>query len=349
LNNLPSEIFEIIKDYHCDECSPLKLADIETWVVQFDEGDREFILSELLHLLKQGIYVSKNKALDLLWANFESVAKKLGYGDLKKFIYETHFFNIQKAGKSQTVLFSMLSDLTYQKLGIKLNSSFDGLVTKNFIYIDDVVATGKTLLNGLKNWLSENENTNASKIISGEYRLYISVFCMHQWALDNLKWSLKSHFKNDFFLKNFNANFNYLIDNRISYPSAKLNLAVPIRENQSQAVLDYFDGIDAENYADKAFRHNNRPAVETFFSTPENRVRFEKIILEKGVNILNQVVNKKASNRPLGATYPHYKTLGTGTLFFTWRNVSNTTPLVFWWDVPAHGWKCLFPLKGRGN
>jgi hypothetical protein len=343
-----SDIFEIIKDYHCDECKPLELTDISTWIEQFDETDRSFVLEEFLHLLRQGIYVSKEKALELLWNNFTFVANKLGYnGDLRTFIYESHFFNVQKEGKSQTVLFSMLDTLVENNTGIKLNAN-GGLKVKNFIYIDDVVATGKTLLGTLRSWLAENDNSNAKSVVIGDYKLIVTVFCMHQWALDNLRWSLKSTFKDDTFLKIPFVKCNYLIDNRVLYPSAQLNLILPIKD-QSKIVLDYFEAIEAENYADRAFRKSGRPIKETFFSSSENRDRFEKIILEKGVKILNKVVSKKASNRPLGATYPHYKTLGTGTLFFTWRNISNTCPLVFWWDNPAHGWKCLFPLKGRGN
>jgi len=340
------EIFEIIKDYHCDECKPLELNDIKIWVDQFAAADRKFLLEEFLHILKQDIYVSKEKALELLWKNFEFIANNLGYnGDLRMFVFESHFFNVQKEGKSQTVLFSMLDGLVENKLGIRLNAD-SGYEIKNFIYIDDVVATGKTLLGTLRDWLSKDDN--ASLVVSGQKKLIVSVFCMHQWALDNLRWSLKCSFENDAFLKLPFVRYNYLIDNRVLYPSAKLNLVLPIKE-QSKTVLDYFDTIEADSNKDKAFRKNERPTKETFFSSSENRNRFEAIILEKGVEILNKVVVKKASNRPLGATYPHYKTLGTGTLFFTWRNISNTCPLVFWWDNPAHEWKSLFTLKGRGN
>lgn len=347
MNDLKSSIFAIIKDYHCDECKPLQVGDIETWVNQFEDGDRQFVLEEFLHLLNQGIYVSKERAIELLWNNFEEIGYKLGYTDLRQFVWESHFFNVQKEGKSQTVLFAMLNDLVEYKTGIKLNTD-GGFPTKNFIYIDDVVATGKTLLGTIRSWLSADDNLNAKKVIAGDIKLIVSVFCMHQWALDNLRWSLKSTFSNDAFLKIPLVKCNYLIDNRILFPSAKLNLALPKKE-QSKEVLDYFENIDANSYVDRAFRVNDRPSPETLFSSPENRDRFEKIILEKGVGILQKVNKLNPAHRPLGATYPHYKTLGTGTLFFTWRNISNTCPLVFWWDNPAHEWKCLFPLRGRGN
>src|ERR1700752_1459789 len=177
------EIFEIIKDYHCDECKPLELNDIKIWVDQFAAADRKFLLEEFLHILKQDIYVSKEKALELLWKNFEFIANNLGYnGDLRMFVFESHFFNVQKEGKSQTVLFSMLDGLVENKLGIRLNAD-SGYEIKNFIYIDDVVATGKTLLGTLRDWLSKDDN--ASLVVSGQKKLIVSVFCMHQWALDN--------------------------------------------------------------------------------------------------------------------------------------------------------------------
>ena len=58
--------------------------------------------------------------------------------------------------------------------------------------------------------------------------------------------------------------------------------------------------------------------------------------------------NPDPRKRPLGDTVKSHKTLGTGTLFFTWRNISNTCPIVFWWDVFGHNWTPLFSLKNRG-
>ncbi|MBK8828156.1 MAG: hypothetical protein IPO26_16005 [Saprospiraceae bacterium] len=62
------DIYSIIKDYHCDEAdgSPISTESIIQWINQFDTNDRDFITDELLHLLRQDIYVSKAKALELL-------------------------------------------------------------------------------------------------------------------------------------------------------------------------------------------------------------------------------------------------------------------------------------------
>jgi hypothetical protein len=53
--------------------------------------------------------------------------------------------------------------------------------------------------------------------------------------------------------------------------------------------------------------------------------------------------------RPLGLINPTYRTFGLGTHFFTWRNIPNNSPLVFWWEVPGHNWIPLFPVMNRGT
>lgn len=345
MENLIQELYALIKDYHSDESNPLQFNDIETWIKQFELEDQLFILSELIHLLNKGIYISKEKAKELLWSNFIQLSKLNGYTDLRKFIWESHFFKLQDEGKSQNILFKILNELVEQNTGVSLNTDL-GYTKKNYIYLDDVIGTGKTVLGSLKKWLSENNNSN--KVLSGQINLIVSVFCMHEWAVQNIKWSLKCVFENDKFLKVPIFQSNFIIDNRVWLPSANLNCLYP-NSFQSTMVMNYLESLEAKNYADKSFRKIGQPKEEHFFSSIENRNRFEKIIIEKGIEILEKVKKKNPSHRPLGSTYPHYKTLGTGTLFFTWRNISNTCPLVFWWDNPAHDWKGLFPLGGRGN
>lgn len=98
-------------------------------------------------------------------------------------------------------------------------------------------------------------------------------------------------------------------------------------------------------------RKATQPSQEAFFSSKENRNRLEQIFLDKGIEIINKIQDEttKHKHRPLGKTYPSYKTFGTGTLFFTWRNISNTCPIVLWWNNSAHNWQGLFPLYNRGN
>ena len=127
----------------------------------------------------------------------------------------------------------------------------------------------------------------------------------------------------------------------------KLNaVAIPVKESLSPEAINYWDGLEAKNHSEYAFRPEGRPAAEEYFTSAENRIRFERILVDKGLYIINQIQGEVKGNiRPLGFIFPSYKTLGAGTLFFTWRNAPNNSPLVFWWDVPGHNWKPLFPAR----
>jgi len=73
--------------------------------------------------------------------------------------------------------------------------------------------------------------------------------------------------------------------------------------------------LAADKNESVAFRKPDAPKQELLFSSAANRIRFENIILQKGVALLQEAQNLKPNHRPLGATFPSYKTMGTGTLF----------------------------------
>jgi membrane-bound lytic murein transglycosylase MltF len=95
---LVDQIFEIIKDYHSDSCFEMTSERIIEWVNQFDEHDKNFVLSEFLHLLNNGIYISKENGKEILWRNLEAIASKEKYSDLRTFLWETRFILSQKNG-----------------------------------------------------------------------------------------------------------------------------------------------------------------------------------------------------------------------------------------------------------
>ena len=145
MNELAAQILEIIKDYRNDTNIQLTQKDILNWANQFDEPDRIFILQELLHILKQGIYISKEKANALLLEKIEWHSINLKYDDVKSFLRSTVFLKMQEEKKSQTVLLEMLDNILAEKYGMKTNDC--GLERQdNFIYIDDILATGSTIL-----------------------------------------------------------------------------------------------------------------------------------------------------------------------------------------------------------
>ena len=65
-----------------------------------------------------------------------------------------------------------------------------------------------------------------------------------------------------------------------------------------------------------AFRNKQYPRKEKFFSSTENRIRYENILLKKRFEIMQKIKSAPAGSlRPLGMTNPSNKTLGTGTHF----------------------------------
>ncbi|WKL43737.1 hypothetical protein [Flavobacterium sp. ZE23DGlu08] len=345
------KIFEILQDYHCDNPETKHKMSVEhiiNWANQFGD-DAEFILSELLHFLPQ-IYISKSKAIELLEKRLVDFQAFYKYQTMQEFIMNTHFIDVQKAEKSQKEILPVVKEILDKHFGINYDLLIDQ-PKKHYIYFDDVLATGGTVYKDLSNWLSESNNLK--KVLNKEKTIALSLFCYHKLGFDNIEWRLMKAFDDK--IKNFLlVGFDYKIENQLKpkwvAEKQALNCIYPI-EKQPKEILEYLASLEGENTSIAAFRPVNLPTKEIFFSSPANRIRFENIILEKGLELIQKI--KKADpdprKRPLGDTVKSHRTLGTGTLFFTWRNISNTCPIVFWWDVPGHEWIPLFCLKNRGT
>lgn len=345
LSQLAAMILEVIKDYHNYQGFHFSSSHILEWVNQFDHDDQVIVLEEFLHILKAGTYFSENKGRLMLLKRIKFLAKLYKFSTVRDFLANVDFLALQKEGKSQDILLKILNEEMLKCYNLGLYQC--GKASKKYmIYIDDILATGRTVFNDCLSWLKEESTlgkSNLEKVINGETVLICSLFCIHTG--NTVLWRLKMELNNDQILKKIKLFCDFEVQNHTSFSNQQLNFAYPVVA-QPQYILDYHNNIPASTKENFAFRSPSKPSKETFFSSPENRIRFENVILAKGVELLNKANNLKPNHRPLGATFPSYKTLGTGTLFFTWSNISNTCPIVFWWK--AGGWKPLFPLRGRG-
>jgi len=249
---------------------------------------------------------------------------------------------LQKEGKSQKDMLKMLDTIIKTQYGMSL-SDCGSVSYNNYIYLDDIMCTGNTVYFDLKNWLEQEEKgkSNLSKIRVKNANVICLYIFTHHLNIDKLRWRFYySH-------PQFNLKIHSLVkvDNDYRQPGSKLDVIFPIQDNQAKIVHDYFESLDTN--VQGVFRQKNEPILETFFSSPENRVKFENFLLVKGLEILNSVSVQKKNIRPLGFTLPSHKTFGFGTLCFTWRNVPNNTPLVFWYLSPI--WQPLFEKKQQNE
>lgn len=345
---LAEQISKIIKDYRQDDIdgmfynTRMTPEHVIKWVSQFDEEDREFLLEELLYILPNS-YIPKSEAKIFFIKGLEKISEDLGFNSLNEFIYNVRFLSCQEEYKSQSEILNIINNLLEIEFGISFRD-YDNSNAKYWIYIDDVLASGSTFKKNIKKVVDEYDEFKSENI------LIISLFiCTHAFGLSNTKYSIRKDMGDKVhnslrFYRRFSIN---------NYPNSQsdLNFCYPKECESGIKFLSYIETAFERYYPmrneDIAFRSENLPEKEVFFSSPEARDRYESIILNKGLELIYNTQNINAKSlRPLGMTNPSYKTLGTGSHFFTWRNISNTCPIVFWWE--ANGWYPLFPVKNRG-
>ena len=146
------------------------------------------------------------------------------------------------------------------------------------------------------------------------------------------------------------------IENSENNMNSALDFMFPCEATQPQIVYDYKEKIveQVDEYTqrynstskEEFYRTPGKPQTEKLFSSPENRKRFENICLEKGIEILSRAHTNVPNIRALGLSLKSQKDFGFGALCFTWRNIANNTPLVFWYS--GGGFHPLF-VKNHTN
>jgi hypothetical protein len=332
METLIREFYQILQDYRIDEenYGGMTPERIHKWILQFDEVDRVFILEEL-KLIFEERYFSKNKVVSFLKGIIRTFTNDLGYASEADFLDNTHFLNLQRKGKSQDKLIELL--FIQLKNDYQYDIEYVGSKSKkHYIYIDDVLCTGNTFFNNIKLWLDTRQETDTilKKLQVGEITLNIAYIFIAKKSYDRKLKQL------------------YHIDDKLSEilkPQALFwidkEILQPIVANQPDIVSAYEAKVirQADAYAEgrysyypNFYRNSNEMNAESY-SSYENRVKLENILLKKGIEILNNVNEiAKPNIRPLGFSLPSYKDFGFGALAFTWRNVPNNTPLVFWYS-----------------
>jgi hypoxanthine phosphoribosyltransferase len=340
MEKLIEKIVSELKDYRIEDNHGIKSDNISLWINQFNEDDRVFILEEMLNIFQKR-YCTKNEGIKFLKDTIDVLTKHFKYDNTTDFLNETELLSLQELGKSQTKFLKLLKDVLKTDYAYNYDDRNVGTI-KNYLYIDDILCTGNTLYQDIYKWLNEdidgkpryqNIEENGSRLIFA----YIFIYQKNYWKKIG---QLKRNFNQR--IANFISWFRWLeIDNNSNKPASKCEIVKPIEEGLSEKSIIYKSQIckSVDEYVDGKyeteedfFRPPNIPIQEDLFTSKENRIRLERIFLEKGIEILeNTETVSKQQMRALGYSLPSYKDFGFGALCFTWRNVPNNTPLVFWY------------------
>jgi len=338
-----NDIFEELKDFRADENNPsvqMTKNRIRQWINQFEENYRIFILTELKSIIDKR-YCTKQNAYDFLKGSLESLKQHYNYASVQDFLLDSVFLDLQRPNKSQPTLLKLLKVVLQEQFNFNF-SNCGSNQKKNYIYLDDVLCTGNTLFQDIRTWVNQNdtdEQTYLSKLQAGNIKLVFLYLFIHETNYYKKRAQFRHQISQSF--ENYFTMFRAIeIPNGIG---TKLEVIMPTEENQPDIVEQYKNQVieKVDNYCEQKniskpapefYRPTNTPVNEEFFTSAQNRKRFEDIMLHRGIRILNSANTNIPNLRALGYSLPSLKNFGFGTLAMTWRNIPNNCPIVFWYS-----------------
>jgi hypothetical protein len=352
------DIYKLIKDYRLEfsDGSRISRSRIKNWIDQFDKELRIPILTELKNIFEKR-YCSKKDVKEFLEAIILKLTQDFKFPSPLEFLLNSDFLNLQPVGKSQRVMLSLFNELIQEKYGLSLEGC--GTISKKYsIYIDDILCTGLTLISDTKEW-SEKEfsigKTNKQAVADGSTVLVFAYVFIHEKNYYKKKAEMRFKISKEI-SKNHKMYRMSEIENGIGL-SSKIDLIYPLENGQPQSVIDYKNEIIelVDNHTqqynrtspEEFYRPEELPTTEQFFTSSQNRLIIENTFLQKGIEILQNANPNNRNIRALGYSIPSLKNFGFGALCFTWRNVPNNAPLVFWYS--GGGFTPLFMVTRGGN
>jgi hypothetical protein len=312
----------IIADYREGEIARPDVAHVKKWLSQFDENVRESLLTELNHVLGK-TYVSKS-AIEKFLAMLVTGRNVVGENP-QDFWRNSNFLDVQKRGQSQADFLKLFAVPLKEKTGLELAQC--GAQPACYIYLDDGIFTGMTLIQSSTDWVKADAPQNAT--------LHVIVIAGHvggkHYAETKLQEVAKAAGKTITFrwwallaLEDRRANTN---TSDVLRPTSIPN------DTRTQA---YAKSLKFP----PVLRAAGNVGEKQIFSSEAGRNLLEQQLLMKGTYIREVAPRLPKYARPLGDMV--LETLGFGSTFVTYRNCPNNTPLAFWAGDP---WYPLFPRK----
>ncbi|MCQ2012342.1 phosphoribosyltransferase-like protein [Clostridium butyricum] len=332
---LIKELLNIIGDYNMSQGLTMDIEHVNKWIKQFDKELRNTILRELIYIFKK-TYLSRNDVKEYIKGILTS---KSIFGDcIQDNIRNTTFLNIQKEGNSQNDLLEIVAEVLLEEYNIDIDECGSD---SRYFYIDDCIFTGNKYRHTIEDWVNENSIKSGAELIVYHIAVYKQGEDYADARVRKLleKQNIKLLAWRHLIYNNYKNNkFNNPID--ALYPKE-------IQDKNVQAYIQ--DRLEKSDYAEdtKYFRDFDLEK-EKLCSSQEARECLETEFLKVGANLVMSANQYHDSVRPMG--FQKLESIGFGSMFVTYRNISNNCPLALWYgDVtkgdytPLSKWYPLFP------
>ncbi|WP_397399887.1 hypothetical protein [Phenylobacterium sp.] len=313
-------IASLIANYREGEVPAPDAAHVQRWIDQFPSAVREPLLAEVAHILEK-TYIRKSTVKRFL----KGVISHQDFvgNDPTSFWRGVQFLKLQQVGNSQREMLSLLDVALKETYDLSIDDC--GADPHSFVYVDDAVFSGGRVKSDIQRWI-ETEAPNQAKVA-------VVVMAIHSLG-------------------------EYFAGGDIKRAAAAKDKVIAVEWRRSMTIEDrkYYMStsdvlrpesipVEAQAYvaslgAEPVLRTGSNKGSLGLFSSAESRTLVEQEFLKAGVQVRERCKNLPAQMRPLGSTL--MKTTGFGSMFVTYRNCANNTPLVLWAGDP---WYPLFPRR----
>ena len=147
-DDLLASVADTIKTYRTGELAQPTPAHVERWLNQFTPAKQLPFLREFDHVFKQ-TFITKNKVEEFLQHLVTS--EKIAGNNPAAYWQSAHFLKIQQNGQSQKEMLKLFAKCLYNEYGLELDNC--GSPGGDYIYLDDVLFSGKRIGDDLKKWI----------------------------------------------------------------------------------------------------------------------------------------------------------------------------------------------------
>lgn len=336
------QLAELVSDYRLGEIPPRTPEVVELWMKQFPTSVRRPLLRSLLRILKR-TYISRGRLLDFFKRTVSTYAgidsQKISPKD---FWRNANLLDIQRGGESQKEMNKIMDEALIEIHGFGISGTGQG--DEDFVYVDDIVATGNRVRNDILPWL-KNVDASTIKLHLVAPVQYTGSWWMERHLKDSADVSEKSiqvitRWPQDTYSRPL------IFENRRTYKNVS-DVLWPTVIPDDDVVKDYLKNLkypvvlrnSVKPDEPASFRDSNK--LELFRELEPERMLLESQLLTSGCRIRKENNNLPDRACPLG--YENLGGLGFGSMFVTFRNCPNNSPISLWAgsdDIPP-----LFPRK----